>query len=800
MIAVFIRRRGQLRRWLVGALLGVAPAATALAQAGETTLLSGRVTDRDGQPIAGARVTVLDARAVTASNGRYQLRYQLRRSADGSARLRASAVGYRATEIILPGAGGAPTYNVVLEQVPQLLPTVSVTGTTPDELASIPGATSLIGPSVLRNRSPISVMDALRTVPGIQTADEDPFGLNLNVGFRGLPPRRSSRTLLLEDGMPILLGPYGDPSMHYAPPVEALDRVEVIKGSGQIMNGPQTVGGVLNLVTRQPPTDGSYGEATLGGGALGYRNAQVRLGAGRAGYGLSFDYVYRAGDGVRREQGHRFHNAMVKGVVPIGDSQALLLKAGLWDEASRISETGLTQAEFEANPFSLPFSAAGRFDVRRYMGQAIHDARIGRARLRTNAFVSNTKRASWRQSGESEERLGEDEYADDFNCAPDATTYAECGNQGRPREYTVVGVEPRLSMDFGSPAAGVAVDAGVRLYAEDVRRRQYVGSTPTSRLADAELTLDNEIDTRAIAGFVQTRIRSGALTLSPAMRIEQVTQNIDNRFPGRESQVDQSYTQILPGIGATYNRADHATLFAGVHRGFAPPRPADIYQPEPGQSIVLVDPETSWNWEVGGRLTPRAGVSAEATFFRMDFGNEIIEAPASEGQRFINGGRTVHQGVELGTRVSLGTLFSQPDDLTLGTAYTFIPTARFTGGDERGDDVVGNRLPYAPRHLLSASASFAHRTGITVGTALEYTSAQFGDEDNTREPSDDGQDGLLPAYSVTNAFASYAIPATRLQLRASVRNVFDQLYITQRNEGIYTGVRRLVRGEIQWSF
>jgi hypothetical protein len=37
-------------------------------------------------------------------------------------------------------------------------------------------------------------------------------------------------------------------------------------------------------------------------------------------------------------------------------------------------------------------------------------------------------------------------------------------------------------------------------------------------------------------------------------------------------------------------------------------------------------------------------------------------------------------------------------------------------------------------------------------------------------------------------------------LRLSVRNLMDEVYITQRNEGIYTGVRRLVRGEIRYAF
>src|SRR5690606_13832326 len=185
---------------------------------------------------------------------------------------------------------------------------------------------TIVGPSVIRQRAPLSLMDALRTVPGIQTADEDPFGLNLNIGLRGLPPRRSSRTLLLAAGMPILLGPYGEPSMHSGPPVEALEVIEVLKGSAQITEGPQTSGGVINFITRSPPTNGRLLEATAGGGGAGYRNFHAAAGIGRAGRAVSLDLAYRTGDGVRREHAHTIHKAMMETHLP-GDRDRPLRRA-----------------------------------------------------------------------------------------------------------------------------------------------------------------------------------------------------------------------------------------------------------------------------------------------------------------------------------------------------------------------------------------------------------------------------------------------------------------------------------------
>jgi Fe(3+) dicitrate transport protein len=301
------------------------------------------------------------------------------------------------------------------------------------------------------------------------------------------------------------------------------------------------------------------------------------------------------------------------------------------------------------------------------------------------------------------------------------------------------------------------------------------------------------------AGFVEGRLAAGALAVAPGLRFEHVRHDISNRFPGREVTMPQSYSRWLPGIGATLRAFPAATLFAGLHRGFAPPRPADLYRPEPGQPIVLLDPETSWNSEVGGRLAPRPGVQAEITLFRTDFQNQVVEAPVSLGQRFVNGGRTLYQGAEMSGGATLPA--GAPGSVvSFGGTYTYLPVARFDDTGHRRVEVTGNRLPYAPRHLGSVHGSVLHRLGLMAGLAVEYTSDQFADDVNSVEPSEDGQVGVLPAYAVTNAFTSYRFPGMGVEVRGSIRNLFDHVYITQRNEGIYTGMRRMARVELHWAF
>lgn len=680
----------------------------------------------------------------------------------------------------------------------QVLPALEVVVTDSAGLQILPGASTVITRQEIQRADPISSNEMFRLVPGLHVQDEDNMGLNLNIGIRGLNPRRSSRVLLLEDGAPIHLGPYSDPSMHYAPPVESLDRIEVLKGASQILHGPQTVAGVVNFVT-MPPRSQFGGTLMLGAGNRDFLNGQLNIGGKSGNTPWSLDYVHREGEGTRQFQRHSLDNLSARALFNLSPSQQLLLKGTFFRERSAIGESGLTQEEFEENPFGSLFRN-DRFNVDRYGAQAIHSAQLGkRSKLLTSAYFAYTDRASWRQSGESEERLDEGDYNEEFNCQPGATTYQECGNQGRPRQYTFGGIEPRFELGWGSGSMVSQFTAGARLHLEDVRRRQYLGNTPTSRQDDATLTRHNELATTAVAAYVQNTFGFGQFSVTPGVRLENVRMVNENLFPGSEARDEDNYTQVLPGVGATFDVHQAATLFAGAHRGFAPPRPADIFSAEPGEPLVFVDPETSWTFELGARARPVLGLNLEATLFQLDFSNEIIENPASEGQRFINGGQTRHQGLELSGTLSSAVMTGSRNDVYAQLAYTNVWKAEFTDGDQR-PEVVGNRLPYAPKSLFSGAVGFQLGMGFGLRANVEYVSEQFGDEDNTVEPSDDGQDGILPAYTVFGAVASYAFPKTPVTLRAAVKNLGNTVYITDRSEGIQVGMPRTFMAEVVWSF
>ena len=73
-----------------------------------------------------------------------------------------------------------------------------------------------------------------------------------------------------------------------------------------------------------------------------------------------------------------------------------------------------------------------------------------------------------------------------------------------------------------------------------------------------------------------------------------------------------------------------------------------------------------------------------------------------------------------------------------------------------------------------------------------YVSSQFSNDLNTIEPSSDGRIGKIPAYFVADASLRYHIPAWKMNVSASVKNLTDERYIASRRpQGIKVGIPQM---------
>ena len=666
-------------------------------------------------------------------------------------------------------------------------------------LRRLPGAVDIVDRETLASGRVMTTNEALRKVAGVHVRDEEGFGLRPNIGIRGVNPTRSTKVLLLEDGIPLAYAPYGDNASYYHPPIDRFERLEVLKGGAQIAYGPQTIGGAINYLTPRPPTQPT-GSLTLMGGSRDYLNGHGSYGTTVGRTGFLVDYLRKQGDGARENLNHKLNDVNGKVVQGVGANQTLTFRGNYYGEDSNVTYSGLRQDEYAVNPRANPFRN-DFFYADRYGASATHALAIsGNAAMTTNVYWSSFRRHWWRQSSNSNERPND---ANDPVCGGMSNLSATCGNQGRLRQYHAWGVEPRVTVHHRAMGVASETDFGVRAHFEDQDRLQQNGDTPTARTG--VLVESNVRKNAAYAGFIQNRFLFGGWTVTPGVRLEHVRYERTNRLANAGTGVtgDTQLTRVIPGIGVSHTTGERVTLFAGVHRGFAPPRTEDIISNTGG--VIDLDPELSWNYEAGVRSSVRPGVGVDATVFRMDYENQIVPASLAGGigATLTNGGETLHQGLELRAQVDTAPITGSAHDVYFRFAYTYLPVAEFAGRRLSNIpgfvtvSVSGNRLPYAPEQMAVAGAGYAY-AAFDARVEVARTSDQFTDDLNVVMPTADGQRGLIPASTVWNAAVNYTV--RRSTLFVTVKNLFDELYIVDRTRGILPGSPRLVQAGVRLGF
>ena len=707
------------------------------------------------------------------------------------------------------------------------LPGLTIIGTQTDR-STIPGGAHVIDRTTLERARVFTTNEALRKVSGVVVRDEEGLGLRPNIGIRGLNPTRSTKTLLMEDGIPVTIAPYGDNAAYYHPPIGRMERIEVLKGAGSILHGPQTVGGVINYITPGLPTQ-SGGTLRFTGGNNGLANGYVSAAAANGDVGAVFDVGRWRADGARENIRSDVTDASLKLFVPLTPTQRLTAKTNVYREASQVTYSGLTEDEWAADPRQNPFRN-DFFTVERLGATVAHELTRGPQRLTTTLYGHDISRPWWRQSSNSAQRPND---RGDPACGGLENLESGCGNEGRIRRYQVLGAESRYRRPLLFSALAGTLDLGARVHREVQERQQVNGASFNSRTAGpasnpgSGIVEDNRRSTDAVAGWAQARLGNDRFSVTPGLRVEHIDITRRNRRPVPDAPDGvfgaTSLTELIPGLGATYTASSAVTLFAGAHRGFSPPRNEDIISNTTGGAVEL-DAERSWNVEAGLRWAPRGGWTFDLTAFRMDFEDQIIPASVAggTGAALTSAGRTLHQGLELDLRGDLRPMGTVTPFVQL--ASTWVPIARFEGdrfayigaaaGDVAGKvyaeqngagtrtrlDVSGNRLPYAPEFTTTATLGLRHTSGADLSVEAVHLGEQSGDAANTRVLVADGQQGALPASTLWNVAANLPLRALGVTAFATVKNVFDALVIVDRTRGLLPGMPRLVQFGLQRAF
>lgn len=601
-------------------------------------------------------------------------------------------------------------------------------------------------------------------IPGVNIWENDATGIQMGVATRGLNPNRSWEFNVRQNGYDISADVFGYPEAYFTPPIEMVERVDLVRGAGALQYGTQ-FGGLLDFRMKEPPPDRRLQfETHQTGGSFGLFNSYNGFGgtAGRWSYAGAFHH--RQANGWRRNSTFDTNTGYGMARVRLGNRLSLA-----WELTSMgytmQQAGGLTQALFDADP-RQSLRDRNWFGIRWLTpAMRLQFDKDSRTRFEVRAFGLSGDRNS---------------VGNVFPVANAAGLVIDL--PGGPRRvdvdlYRNGGVEARGVTSYSLFGRTSTVAYGYRFFEGVTSRLRGPGATA----ADADYAfvgpkaLDLRFGSRNNAIFVENLIRlTSRLSITPGFRID----TIGTSAHGAPLLARREFNRTVPlfGIGASYRLNEQAELYASWTQNYRATHFNDLWRPDP---TIVVDEQLrdvhGFTAEGGMRGSLRSLIHYDLSYFWINY-NDRIGTLVRAGENLItNVGDSRNRGVEgylefdiLGlTRArSLGAL-----GLFSSAAYI---DATYTTGV-----AMNNRVEFAPRSNVRAGATY--RKGNFSGT-LGWTAmaAQFSNATN-QVFSIDGTQGIVPQYRVWDLAGTYRW--SRYTIRAGLNNLADARYFTRRATG-----------------
>jgi Fe(3+) dicitrate transport protein len=621
--------------------------------------------------------------------------------------------------------------TLVLANQPSTLDKMLIIGTS-EEAKNLAGSGAVVDNTHLKTEASSDINQVLKAVPGVYILEEEGSGLRPNIGIRGATSERSQNITLLEDGVMMAPAPYAAPSAYYFPTTLRMDSIEVLKGAPLLRFGPQTTGGIVNLVSTPIP-DSAKGSLTVSTGNNSSRDLHVNYGNKVGEWSWLLETVQRGSQGFKeidnsnRDSGYDISDYVMKlgWEASEGPRQSLLFKAQRSMETSNETYLGLTDADFNANPNRrYGLSSIDQMNNDHSSFSALHKIALNDDMTLSTTLYRNEFARDWFKLS------GGGSYIDLAN-AGDATAQGILDGTSdinglkykhNNREYYSQGLEFNLDWALDQHA----LQLGGRIHKDEVDRFQVVENYNQINRA---LVFDGTTQ----PGSSNNRIGSAeaqSLWLQDDWQVtEQLNTVLSLRYEDIESKevryssIDRSTaaseknnrgSEWLPGMSFTYDINEKWQGLAGVHRGFSPLSAG---------SADNLDPETSTNWELGARFK-QDSFFAELIGFYSDFSSKIEHC--SVGSTCSNGadsgsfktGEAVIKGLEL----QAGTTFNFDSvALPVSLSYTYTQ-AENTANNVVSGSQQGDRLKDVPENIASL------RVGLEQDAWNNYVVAKYIDE------------------------------------------------------------------------
>ena len=619
---------------------------------------------------------------------------------------------------------------------------VTIIGTK-DDVKDLPGSGAVISNDDLQKAMDTDIQKILTAVPGVYMRTEEGYGLRPNISIRGTAIERSGKVTIMEDGVLVAPSPYTSSSAYYFPTTGRIHSVEVLKGPAVVSQGPQTIGGAINLISTPIPEVNS-GKFVQEIGENGMARTHAYYGATQGNFGALVEVHEHSSDGfdsianVGGDTGFDKSDLMIKARYSSGNHTVTFKRVDI-DENSDQSYVGLSQASFMANP-RMRYGATA-YDEMMNDGEQTSLTYVGDFDNFDVVFTSwqNDYHRDWfkvsdfNNDAEHGEQDDINELISDANNGSanaqailDGQLPVEIEYKHNNRYYTNEGYQFTVSTEIGVHALTVGYrdmeDSESRIQAHEYADQAADGSlSPLYGYVGLSGSNNRLRESSATSYYLEDTMDFGKLAVTVGFRSEEYDQRHRRWGEGagpnltavRITSVRDTFAENdhnTSSFGATYDLNDTTTLVAGFHEGMTP--------------MFGADPEEADNMELGVRYS-EGTTNIEAFYFASDYSRLAAECTLVSGascdadeSAVFSGGEAEVSGLEFS-----GSWMLQGDNgvmypISVNYTSTDATFKNSSDSDYFGTVAAGDDLPYIPDSQSSIVVGFINDNGLSGNARL----------------------------------------------------------------------------------
>ena len=597
-----------------------------------------------------------------------------------------------------------------------------------EKVKETPTTTNIVASDEIEDvkfRNPAEILNRL---PGIYTHD---FGGESELTSIRVPTHfTNGYTMVFVDGVPTTS--YGTGSSGQITDLNDrnIERIEVVKGPSSALYGSNAIGGIINIITKDPSPEpevnfwAEYGE---------YEQYTGGVSASDSGQKVSYnlDVNYKDAEGWRENSAINKKVGTGKLQFAPTDSSLLGLKVEMLSSENE-SAGSLDEADF-IEDWRHSYYPISETTMDKYVGTITYNYFLQNGEFKTVVNVRKIDHTTLphyniRQIKGKPGTPHLNDYHGYFNDIQGLDTDLQLlysRDMSFWRSKLIVG----LDAEYG----GTETDQDNLEVYWDPARKQFTSYTFV--VDDADYQKDNkllDVTTKVTSPYLQLAASPfGRLRLTAGGRFDMVTYEVDDKLNGGtagDMSGDKDFSKFSPKVGATYEVNNNLNVYASYSEGFVVPTESQLftstnYNPQ-------LDPEKAENYEIGlrSRFWDRR-IDLDVAAYTMTIEDKIAQLDRTS--TYYNAAESSMKGIE--------TVFVlRPTDMfSISCAYTYarnkwetyvVDTS--TGPAVSLEDYSGNTQARSPEHHFNIRLAVMPFAGFTAELEVDKISSQYGDDAN----------------------------------------------------------------------